>query len=123
MTQKRKRDVRQRLEWELDEIEGGIERPRLAEATGDEGDQGQAMQEATLAVGAAETFWRRRQDIESAMEALEAGEYGVCEDCGEEIKPARLEAAPWARRCVACEEDDARAGGLSHVTGRPSRLE
>ena len=111
MTQKQTRMVRQRLEGELGRIETGIERPRLAEATGDEGDQGQAMQEATLAVGAAETFWRRRQEIESAIEALEAGEYGICEDCGDEIAPRRLQAAPWARRCVACEEEREREGG------------
>lgn len=111
MTQKQMRAVRQRLEGELERIETGIERPRLAESSGDEGDQGQAMQEATLAVGAAETFWRRRQDIESAIEALEAGEYGVCEDCGDKIAPRRLEAAPWARRCVACEEEREREGG------------
>jgi phage/conjugal plasmid C-4 type zinc finger TraR family protein len=28
---------------------------------------------------------------------------GVCVDCGEEIPLARLEAAPWAIRCVECE--------------------
>ena len=111
MTQKQIRAVRQRLEGELERIQTGIERPRLAEATGDEGDQGQAMQEATLAVGAAETFWRRRQDIESAMEALESGEYGICEDCGDDIPKRRLEAAPWARRCIACEEERERDGG------------
>jgi DnaK suppressor protein len=111
MTQKQIRQVRERLEGELDRIRTGAERPRLAEASGDEGDQGQAMQEATLAVGAAETFWRRRLDIESAIEALEAGDYGVCEDCGEDIAPRRLEAAPWARRCVPCEEQREREGG------------
>lgn len=111
MTQKQIRSVRERLAGELEKIQTGFERPRLAEASGDEGDQGQAMQEATLAVGAAETFWRRQQDIESAIEALEAGEYGVCEDCGEDIAPRRLEAAPWARRCVPCEEQREREGG------------
>jgi DnaK suppressor protein len=111
MNQKDIRKVRERLKGELEHIQTGIERPRLAESSGDEGDQGQAMQEATLAVGAAETFWRRRQDIESAMAALEAGEYGICEDCGEDIAPRRLEAAPWARRCVACEEQREREGG------------
>ncbi len=111
MTQKQIRAVQERLEGELERIQSGIERPRLAEATGDEGDQGQAMQEATLAVGAAETFWRRRQEIESALGALEDGEYGVCEDCGDDIAPRRLEAAPWARRCVACEEEREREFG------------
>jgi DnaK suppressor protein len=111
MTQKQIRTIRERLEGELGRLHTGLERPRLAETAGDEGDQGQAMQEATLAVGTAETVWRRRQDIESAMAALDNGEYGICEDCGEEIAARRLEAAPWARRCVACEELREREGG------------
>jgi DnaK suppressor protein len=33
-----------------------------------------------------------------------SGEYGVCEDCGKAIPQKRLEAVPWALRCVACQE-------------------
>lgn len=29
---------------------------------------------------------------------------GICEDCGDRIPVARLEAAPWAIRCVECQE-------------------
>jgi phage/conjugal plasmid C-4 type zinc finger TraR family protein len=29
---------------------------------------------------------------------------GICEDCGDRIPVARLEAAPWATRCVECQE-------------------
>jgi len=41
-------------------------------------------------------------EIEAALEKLEAWTYGQCEDCGELIAPARLEAMPSARFCITC---------------------
>ena len=43
-------------------------------------------------------------EIEHALERIEQGEYGVCEGCGADIPPRRLEALPWARFCVPCAE-------------------
>ena len=43
------------------------------------------------------------QAIDEAISRLEAGSYGVCQDCGEHITPARLTAQPSARRCTACQ--------------------
>jgi len=43
------------------------------------------------------------QAIDEAISRLEAGSYGVCQDCGEHITPARLAAQPIARRCTACQ--------------------
>jgi RNA polymerase-binding protein DksA len=42
--------------------------------------------------------------IEKTLARLDEGEYGVCEVCGDPIAPKRLEALPYATRCVACEE-------------------
>ena len=39
--------------------------------------------------------------IDAAMTRLKDGRYGLCEVCGEPIAPARLEARPTARTCVA----------------------
>ncbi len=41
--------------------------------------------------------------IDRALERIEAGEYGRCEDCGGEISTTRLEVLPFALRCVDCE--------------------
>ena len=41
-------------------------------------------------------------EVEAALERLAAGAYGVCEQCGQPIAPARLEARPAARTCIAC---------------------
>ena len=42
--------------------------------------------------------------IEDALGRLEAGTYGRCGDCGEEISAARLRALPFADRCRDCQE-------------------
>jgi DnaK suppressor protein len=41
--------------------------------------------------------------IAEARRALAQGRYGICNDCGGEIPPARLEAMPEAVRCVVCQ--------------------
>ena len=40
-------------------------------------------------------------DVERALAKLEDGSYGRCDVCGEPIAAERLEALPWAVRCVA----------------------
>src|SRR5438552_3811982 len=42
--------------------------------------------------------------IEEALVKLEAGTYGYCVECGEEVSEQRLRALPFAVRCKACEE-------------------
>ncbi len=44
------------------------------------------------------------KEIERSLKQLVEGTYGICEDCGEEISPARLKAIPWAHYCVTCQE-------------------
>ena len=42
-------------------------------------------------------------EIDQALQRLHSGSYGLCSACGEPISAARLQAAPQAPRCVACE--------------------
>ncbi|MBL8167362.1 MAG: TraR/DksA family transcriptional regulator [Acidobacteria bacterium] len=42
--------------------------------------------------------------IEEALERIDDEEYGVCTNCGNEISPKRLEALPWVRYCINCQE-------------------
>jgi DnaK suppressor protein len=46
---------------------------------------------------------RELAEVARALEAVEAGRYGVCRDCDDAIAPARLRALPFATRCVACQ--------------------
>jgi DnaK suppressor protein len=42
--------------------------------------------------------------IDAALERLEAGTYGTCVHCGETVQTGRLQAVPWARHCLDCQE-------------------
>ena len=44
--------------------------------------------------------------ISSALQRMEAGEYGLCVECGLEISPGRLEVYPYADECIECAEFD-----------------
>ncbi len=43
-------------------------------------------------------------EIEGALERIESGDYGVCFNCSEKIARRRLQAVPWARYCIDCQE-------------------
>jgi DnaK suppressor protein len=44
------------------------------------------------------------RQIQEALDRLQLGEYGICLSCDESIPGKRLEALPWARYCVKCQE-------------------
>lgn len=41
--------------------------------------------------------------VDEALEKLNQGTYGICEECGDPIKPSRLRAVPLAKLCAACQ--------------------
>jgi DnaK suppressor protein len=41
--------------------------------------------------------------IDSALARIDEGTYGMCERCGTAIGRERLEALPWATKCIACK--------------------
>jgi DnaK suppressor protein len=42
--------------------------------------------------------------IEEALRKIDEGDYGICEDCDEDIPVGRLNAMPFAVRCIDCQE-------------------
>jgi DnaK suppressor protein len=44
------------------------------------------------------------QMVEGALNRIREGTYGQCISCGNEINPKRLEAVPWTRHCIECQE-------------------
>ena len=48
--------------------------------------------------------------VKVALARIEAGTYGICADCDGPINPARLEARPFATRCVSCQQRADRQG-------------
>jgi DnaK suppressor protein len=43
--------------------------------------------------------------IDKALKKLDAGDFGICEECGEEISIKRLEARPVTTLCIRCKEE------------------
>ena len=44
------------------------------------------------------------REIEEALMRMREGTYGTCQDCMMPVSKKRLEALPWARLCVSCQE-------------------
>lgn len=55
-----------------------------------------------MAVATLERERRTLEEVESALERIKKGTYGLCGLCGESISEARLAALPWARLCIEC---------------------
>ena len=51
----------------------------------------------------------RLEAIEEAIQRMQTGDYGYCEECGDSIPKRRLMAMPLARMCVNCQQDQERA--------------
>lgn len=64
---------------------------------------------------------KKLQLIEDALRRVDTGEYGDCDECGGEIAGGRLDAMPFTRLCVTCQDEAEQAsrtmstdsGGLS----------
>ena len=44
------------------------------------------------------------QMVEGALSRIREGNFGQCISCGNEINSKRLEAVPWARHCIECQQ-------------------
>jgi DnaK suppressor protein len=44
------------------------------------------------------------QMVENALARIREGSFGECIQCGKEINSKRLEAVPWTRHCIECQE-------------------
>jgi DnaK suppressor protein len=66
----------------------------------------QSSQESDLHVRLAlkQTDAKLLRAIEEAIHRIDQGTYGICMDCENEIKLARLDAVPWTRVCIDCKE-------------------
>src|SRR5438552_18869539 len=58
--------------------------------------------------------------VEEALDRIEAGDFGVCMSCEEPIPTKRLQALPWAKYCVDCQETISNTG--EEPEGSRSRL-
>lgn len=66
-------------------------------------DAAAATAERSEVIGIIDNLHDLLEDVDAALEKIQAGTYGTCEDCGEEISSARMEFRPTSRYCVACK--------------------
>jgi DnaK suppressor protein len=92
--------VRDGLEEDERGLEGGVD--EFTET--DSGDQSQSIFDREMDATLEEQTERRLQDVERALEKIEEGTYGVCDDTGENIPRGRLEAVPEAVRTVEAQQ-------------------
>jgi DnaK suppressor protein len=76
----------------------------------DEVDEIQANERREIGFATRELLVERVNRIAAALERLDAGEYGLCVECGESIAPARLQALPEVTTCVRCQDRLERMG-------------
>jgi DnaK suppressor protein len=60
--------------------------------------------EFLLSIGDAER--RMLRQVDEALDKIRQDTYGLCESCGEMINERRLEALPFARLCIKCQEEE-----------------
>jgi DnaK suppressor protein len=93
-----------RLRAELQEMEGSSKETATPEEPEGRLSRREAMQAQLLAEEPARLRQRQLGKIEGALRRMEAGDYGNCFLCGEEIDSQRLSTDPTNTRCIKCVE-------------------
>jgi DnaK suppressor protein len=78
---------------------------------GDEGDLAQVVIDGEIAQRVADLRASLQEQLARALDRLELGRYGFCEDCGQAIAAERMEFAPETTTCVDCQSRRDRARG------------
>lgn len=112
--------IRRTIEARLEQLRGEIT-AKLGEAAMVAADLDRNADSGDLSVADDTTtndFADARRDLDeyhagrAALARLDAGEYGTCVDCAEPIGAPRMQAQPFAIRCIACQERLERSRGM-----------
>jgi DnaK suppressor protein len=98
------RDELTRLRDGLDEDEVELEGGGDDFSETDSGDMSQSIFDREMDASVGEGVERRLREVARALQKIEEGSYGVCDDTGEEIPRGRLEAVPEAIRTVEAQQ-------------------
>jgi DnaK suppressor protein len=85
-------------------MKSGSETP-TGEPSGDIYDQASSERDRELDLLLGDREREKLKNIDEALLKIEEGEYGICEECEEEIPIGRLKIVPFARYCVKCKAD------------------
>ena len=99
------------LRVEINEAEAtseSLKRDSSSEGSGDEADAGSMTFEREHEMSLANNSRDLLLQVERAIGRLDTGTYGRCEECGQAIPKARLQAFPRATLCVSCKQREER---------------
>jgi len=75
------------------------------EPSGDIYDQASSERDRELELLLGDREREKLHTIDEALLKIKEGEYGICEECEEDIPLGRLKVVPFARYCVKCKDD------------------
>ena len=98
------------LERKADEVRRSMSAQKAAQVVArldvpsDEGDLSQQSHKEWIFLNRNTIDAKLLREIVAALHRIDIGTYGVCAECEEPISAKRLEAVPWAKYCVSCQE-------------------
>ncbi len=100
---------KQALETRISELDHALataerETREAAAKHADPADQAASEYERQSVVHQAAIARQMLKNLSQALERMRQGSFGECVECGGDIELKRLEAIPWARYCVKCQE-------------------
>ncbi|MDZ7611238.1 MAG: TraR/DksA C4-type zinc finger protein [Candidatus Moranbacteria bacterium] len=99
---------KKKVEGELNKIakkeEGGDYEAKYEDYGREREDNVEEIADYSTRVSITESLEKDFKNIESALEKMEQGTYGICENCDEEIPVERLKVYPAAKDCITCKQ-------------------
>jgi DnaK suppressor protein len=86
-------------------LKNGAETTLINEPSGDIYDQASSERDRELGLLLGDREREKVHAIDEALLRIDENEYGVCEECEEDIPLGRLKAMPFTRHCVKCKSD------------------
>jgi DnaK suppressor protein len=103
-------NYRKILEKKAEEVRRSMSAQKAAQLVGrldvpsDEGDLSQQHHEEWIFLNRNTIDVRHLREINDALHRIDTDQYGICLECEEPISTKRLDAVPWAKYCVTCQE-------------------
>ena len=90
-------EAQQKGDSTLEELSGGNE------VFADPADRATAESDRSFTLRIRDRERRLIKKVKEALQRMDDGSYGICEECGEEISLSRLKARPVTRLCINCK--------------------
>jgi DnaK suppressor protein len=103
-------NYRKILEKKAEEVRQSMSAQKAAQVVArldipsDEGDLSQQHHEEWIFLNRNTIDMKLLREIAGALHRMDHDHYGVCLECEEPISAKRLDAVPWAKYCVTCQE-------------------